>query len=190
MQQAQTRLVKVAEREKGFGNIGNIQNHSVKYHVDIHTQSYQMGKLLVNMMNEIPYRSDTLVHCSNFSVCMSCILHSGLVWTLRAILCLAKSLCIFCHLCVHHSVLLYLPALLWLLYIPLCALAWAKVCVRAGSLRPQGTCYSFSLVFISSPLCSVVYTPPLLFSLFSLLSFYLPFVSKFFCCSLKQSVFV
>jgi len=46
------------------------------------------------------------------------------------------------------------------------------VCARrAGSLRPLGTCYSFSLVFISSPLCCVVLTPPLLFSLLFFLSF-------------------
>lgn len=58
---------------------------------------------------------------------------------------------------------------------PVSALIWAKACVKAGSVRPQGTCYSFSLVFIDSPLCSVVYTPPTTFFFF--LAFSLIFLS-------------
>lgn len=71
---------------------------------------------------------------------------------------------------------------------PVSALIWAKACVKAGSVRPQGTCYSFSLVFIDSPLCSVVYTPPHYFffsSWLPLLSFYLSFVSEVLRCTLK-----
>lgn len=69
---------------------------------------------------------------------------------------------------------------------PVCALIWAKACVKPGSVRPRGTCYSFSLVFIDSPRCSVVYTPPTtFFSWLSLLSFYLPFVSEVLRCTLK-----
>lgn len=71
---------------------------------------------------------------------------------------------------------------------PVSALIWVKACVKAGSVRPQGTCYSFSLVFIDSPLCSVVYTPPTTFffsSWLSLLSFYLSFVSEVLRCTLK-----
>lgn len=58
---------------------------------------------------------------------------------------------------------------------------------QAGSLRPQGTCYSFSLVFICSPLCSVVYTSPHhSFICFPSLSFYLSFVSQFLCYLVKS----
>lgn len=65
---------------------------------------------------------------------------------------------------------------------PVCAFIWAKACVKAGSVRLQGTCYSFSLVFIDSPLCSVVYTPPTTF-------FFLGFLSYLFISPLSLRSF-
>lgn len=87
------------------------------------------------------------------------ILHAGLVRTITTTLCLEKKLGIHCCPIVHHLVLLQLPAQRWLLYFPVGELTQAKACVRAGSLRPWGTCYSFSLVS-STPLCVLLFILP------------------------------
>lgn len=133
--------------------------------------------------------------CEPCFVCLT-VLHAGLIRTITGRVVLGRDAP---HpspsRSVHHLVLLCFPAQRWLLYFPVGALARARACVRAGSLRPRGTCYSFSLVFISPPpplLSSVVYTPPLHSFLCSLpyLSISPPLSLKFLCYSLKCSVFV
>lgn len=109
---------------------------------------------------------------------------------------------IYCHVIVHPFGTFMISSSVLVLYFCVCD-GCVCVCICAythagqsmceggqGSLWPQDTCYLFSLVFIGSPLCSVVYSPPLpFFFAFSHL-FYLPFVSEFRCFSLKQLMLV
>lgn len=101
-------------------------------------------------------------------------------------------LCAYVYVCVRECADMLACVCAWV-----CLFAWAKACAKTSSPRLWGTCYSFTLVFILSPLCSDIYIPHLLFYVASMLTFFIFFLSQSSCkghfwnslCLLKHHLF-